>query len=308
MIKVSNLTKRFGSDTAVDDLTFSVERGQVLGFLGPNGAGKSTTMKMISGFLQPDIGTVEIDGIDIQQHPIQAKRKLGYLPEGIPLYSDMPVQSFLSFVAGVRGVRGADLVTRMAEVVSQVQIDNVLTQPIHTLSKGYKRRVGIAQALLHDPEVLILDEPTDGLDPNQKDQITAMIDRISADKAIILSTHILAEVETVCNRVIIINQGQIIADQTPERLVEVSRYHNAVRLQVIEENRENVENELRNIDEVADVRYIEKSNAFHLVSTSGHSLVDQVWRIAHSNGWNVRTLSEEKGELEDVFRQLTGGS
>ncbi len=306
MISVTNLTKRFGHAIAVDDLTFSVNRGEVLGFLGPNGAGKTTTMKMIAGFLKPDLGSVHVDGIDMAQNPIEAKKRLGYLPEGIPLYGDMPVQSFLTFIARIRGFNGSQLAHRIAEVIADVQIGDVLAQPIHTLSKGYKRRVGIAQALMHDPQALVLDEPTDGLDPNQKDQIATLIEKISQKKAIILSTHILTEVESVCNRVMIINQGKVVADQLPTAMAEVSEFHNSVRLQVNECSPEEIEQHLRGVDEVADVLYNKSNGSFRLISKNGSSLVDRVWEVAQSNGWDVRTLSEEKGRLEDVFRQLTG--
>ncbi len=306
MIRVTNLTKRFGEIIAVDDLTFSVRQGEVLGFLGPNGAGKSTTMKMIAGFLKPDLGSVQIDGIDMAHDPIEAKKRLGYLPEGIPLYGDMPVQSFLTFIARIRGFDSSQLANRIAEVITDVQIGDVLEQPIHTLSKGYKRRVGIAQALMHDPQALVLDEPTDGLDPNQKDQIAALIGKISQKKAIILSTHILTEVESVCNRVMIINQGKVVADQLPAAMAEVSEFHNSVHLQLNGCSPEEVGQHLLGIDEVADVLYNKNNGSFRLISKNGYSLVDRVWTVAQSNDWDVRTLSEEKGKLEDVFRQLTG--
>ena len=211
----------------------------------------------------------------------------------------------MTFIAEIRGIRGSRLAERIAEVVSDVQISDVLAQPIHTLSKGYKRRVGIAQALMHDPPALVLDEPTDGLDPNQKDQIAVLIEKISEKKAIILSTHILTEVESVCNRVIVIDRGRVVADQSPNAMVEMSEFHNALRIQVSNRSREEIENSLRGIDDVADVRYIKSNGSFRLISKNGHSLVDQVWGVAQSSGWNIRTLSEEKGELEDVFRQLT---
>lgn len=305
MIRVSNISKRFGSLVAVDNLTLSVQRGEVLGFLGPNGAGKSTTMKIIAGYLEPDQGSVEIDGISMAQSPIEAKGRLGYLPEGIPLYGDMPVLPFLTYIADIRGLRASMRAERIARIVSDMQISDVLAQPIHTLSKGYQRRVGIAQALMHDPPALVLDEPTDGLDPGQKDQVARLIGKISEKKAIILSTHILTEVESICNRVIVVDHGRIVADQATATLSELSAFHNALRIQVLGHDRAQVEECLRGIDDVADVLYITHERSYRLISKHGHSLVDQVWTVARSNGWNVRTLSEEKGELEDVFRQLT---
>lgn len=305
MINVSQLTKRFGNQTVVDNLTFSVERGEVLGFLGPNGAGKSTTMKMISGFLKPDHGSVEIEGLDIETNPIEAKSKLGYLPEGIPLYGDMPVHSFLIFAARIRGLSGSNLTRQIASVVSDVQIEDVLTQPIFTLSKGFKRRVGLALALLHDPAVLVLDEPTDGLDPNQKEQVRALIEKISENKVIILSTHILDEVDSVCSRVIIIDKGQIIVDQTPESLVTASKFHNSVRVQMVDINPAEVLKQLSGIDAIANLQYIEKDKSFHLTAKDGRSVVEELWKVVESNDWKIRTLSEERGDLEDVFRQIT---
>ena len=305
MINVSQLTKRFGNQTVVDNLTFSVERGEVLGFLGPNGAGKSTTMKMISGFLKPDHGSVEIEGIDIEANPIEAKSKLGYLPEGIPLYGDMPVHSFLIFAARIRGLSGSNLTQQIASVVSDVQIEEVLTQPIFTLSKGFKRRVGLALALLHDPGVLVLDEPTDGLDPNQKEQVRTLIEKISENKVIILSTHILDEVDSVCSRVIIIDKGQIIVDQTPESLVTASKIHNSVRVQMVDINPAEVQKQLSGIDAIANLQYIEKDKSFHLTAKDGRSVVEEIWKVVESNDWKIRTLSEQRGNLEDVFRQIT---
>ena len=304
-IKVNQLTKRFGNSTAVDNLSFKVEQGEVLGFLGPNGAGKSTTMKMISGFIKPDVGNVEIDGINVAQDPIATKSRLGYLPEGIPLYSDMPVHSFLAFVGRVRGLRGDTLVNRIRAVSADVQIQNVLTNRISTLSKGYKRRVGLAQALLHDPGALVLDEPTDGLDPNQKEQVRKLIENISHDKAIILSTHILDEVKSICTRVVIINHGKIVVDETPDNLAKVSHQHNSVCLEIYRRNPDEVVEQLQSMDAVSNVQYIENKNSFRISSSSGQSIVNDVWQIADSNGWKIRTLSEEKGDLEDVFRQLT---
>ena len=218
MIEIKNLSKSFGPFRAVDGITFSVERGEVLGFLGPNGAGKSTTMKMITGFLTPTAGTATVCGHDIETDPIGAKRKIGYLPEGAPAYPDMTPAAFLDFVADIRGLAGPGKASRIAEVVGLVHLEGVLHQRIETLSKGFKRRVGLAQAILHDPEVLVLDEPTDGLDPNQKHEVRTLIRRMAKNKAIVLSTHILEEVEAVCTRAIIIAQGRILFDGSPTDL------------------------------------------------------------------------------------------
>lgn len=218
MIEVNQLTKRYGPLTAVDGITFKVEAGEVLGFLGPNGAGKSTTMKMIAGFLAPTSGSVTVCGHDVVEQPIAAKSVMGYLPEGAPSYAEMTVAAFLEFIANVRGLTGADRRGRFEDVVGRLALGRVLNQPIETLSKGYKRRVGLAQAILHDPKVLILDEPTDGLDPNQKHEVRTLIDAMAKDKIIIISTHILEEVDAVCTRAIIIANGRILADDTPGNL------------------------------------------------------------------------------------------
>jgi ABC-2 type transport system ATP-binding protein len=218
MIEISQLTKRYGALTAVDDITFNVGPGEVLGFLGPNGAGKSTTMKMITGFLTPTGGTVRVCGHDVEGAPLAAKACMGYLPEGAPCYAEMSVGSFLGFIADVRGLEGERRRSRLDDVIARLELESVLEQVIETLSKGFKRRVGLAQALLHDPQVLILDEPTDGLDPNQKHQVRTLINAMSKDKIIVISTHILEEVDAVCNRAIIIAAGRILADEAPKAL------------------------------------------------------------------------------------------
>ena len=229
MIAIDGLTKRFGANTAVDDISFSVNRGEVLGFLGPNGAGKSTTMKMITGFLAPTAGTAKVCGFDIQDSPIEAKKKIGYLPEGAPAYPDMTPAAFLDFIARVRNLDGALRKRRIADAVEKTQLGEVLYQSIDTLSKGFKRRVGLAQALLHDPEVLVLDEPTDGLDPNQKHQVRSLIAEMASEKAIVVSTHILEEVQAVCTRAVIIGQGRLLADGTALDLMKRLPEYNADR-------------------------------------------------------------------------------
>jgi ABC-2 type transport system ATP-binding protein len=218
MIEISHLTKRYGSLTAVDDISFAVAPGEVLGFLGPNGAGKSTTMKMITGFVTPTAGSVRVCGHDVEAEPIAAKSCMGYLPEGAPNYPEMTVSAFLEFIANVRGLSGERRKSRLDDVITRLSLASVLPQAIETLSKGFKRRVGLAQALLHDPQVLILDEPTDGLDPNQKHEVRALINAMSKDKIIVISTHILEEVDAVCSRAIIIANGRILADESPKAL------------------------------------------------------------------------------------------
>jgi gliding motility-associated transport system ATP-binding protein len=222
MIEISHLSKRYGALTAVDDISFNVEAGQVLGFLGPNGAGKSTTMKMITGFLTPTAGTVRVCGHDVEADPLAAKACMGYLPEGAPSYAEMSVRNFLEFIADVRGLSGERRRARLDDVIGRLGLSSVLAQVIETLSKGFRRRVGLAQALVHDPQVLILDEPTDGLDPNQKHEVRTLINDMAKDKIIVISTHILEEVDAVCNRAIIIAAGRILVDATPAALASRS--------------------------------------------------------------------------------------
>ena len=231
-IEVKALDKRFGPIHAVRNISFSVNHGEVLGFLGPNGAGKSTTMKMITGFLEPTDGTVLVNGHDVMTDPISVKAAIGYLPEGAPGYAEMTVVRFLEFVAEIRGLVGAERRQRIDKVIELIHLDSVLDQTIDTLSKGFKRRVGVAQALLHDPDVLIMDEPTDGLDPNQKHEVRSLIKEMAENKAIVISTHILEEVDAVCTRAIIIAAGQILFDGTPAELraqSEIKDYDDAFR-------------------------------------------------------------------------------
>ncbi len=218
MIKTQNLSKHYDGLVAVDDLTFSVEPGEVLGFLGPNGAGKSTTMRMLAGFITPTAGSASICGHDVASEPLAAKAALGYLPEGAPSYAEMTVGGFLDFIADLRSLEGGHRKTRLDYVIGRLQLEPVLEQPIETLSKGFRRRVGLAQAIVHDPKVLILDEPTDGLDPLQKNEVRALIGEIASEKTIVISTHILEEVDAVCTRAVIIAHGKLVADGTPAEL------------------------------------------------------------------------------------------
>ncbi len=222
VIEIKSLVKHFGPIQAVRGISFALNKGEVLGFLGPNGAGKSTTMKMITGFLEPTGGTASVCGHDITESPIEAKKKIGYLPEGAPLYGEMTVTAFLNFIADVRGMTGKAREDRIEEVIRKIHLESVRNQTLETLSKGYKRRVGMAHAILHDPEVLIMDEPTDGLDPNQKHEVRTLIKEMASEKAIIISTHILEEVDAVCTRAIIIASGQLLFDGTPKELLAKS--------------------------------------------------------------------------------------
>ncbi len=308
-ISIKHLAKRFGSILAVDGVSFDVERGEVLGFLGPNGAGKSTTMKMVCGFLTPTSGTAVIRGHDIQAEPLAAKRVIGYLPEGAPAYPEMTPESYLHFIADVRGFRRGERRRKVQEVAEMVKLGGVMRQPIDTLSKGYKRRVGLAQALIHDPEVLILDEPTDGLDPNQKHEVRTLIRGMADRKAIVLSTHILEEVEAVCSRAVVIARGRVVADGTPLQLQQRSRYHNAVSLAVRGEGAE-VQRELEQLHNVAAVETLDSHNGqvrCRVFARSGASIVAQLSRHMRDRRWEVDELHVEEGRLDEVFRSLTLG-
>jgi ABC-2 type transport system ATP-binding protein len=308
MLEIRHLVKSFGPLLAVDDVSFSVPKGEVLGFLGPNGAGKSTTMKMITGFLAPTAGTAVICGFDITMQPIAAKRRIGYLPEGAPAYPDMTPADFLDFVAHIRGFSGTEAARRIGRVVEMIRIADVMHQPIETLSKGYRRRVGVAQALLHDPDVLILDEPTDGLDPNQKYEMRKVITAMRQEKAIIISTHLLEEVEAVCNRAIIIAHGRILADGTPAQLAERSRHHNAVRLGIGGGAHPNNRAELAALPGVAAVEPVSDGEGDDIIvfPRDGRSIVAEIADLARERGWTITGLRVERGRLDDVFREITG--
>ena len=303
MIEIKNLTKRFAHHTAVDGLSFQVQQGEVLGFLGPNGAGKSTTMKMLTGFLAPTSGTASILGFDIQSDTLKAQQQIGYLPEGAPCYGDMTVRGFLEFIAEVRGYRGAEKKQRVQRAVEQVELDKVLEQSIETLSKGFKRRVGLAQAILHDPRVLILDEPTDGLDPNQKHQVRKLIQSLAKDKIVIISTHILEEVSAVCTRAVVIAGGKVVADGTPMELESRSRYHQAVTLVAEGELDRAALAALPGVAGVED----NAEGSLTLLAAPGQVIFPQVNELIRQRGWQVKELDVERGRLDEVFRSLTRG-
>ena len=307
MLEIRHLVKYFGPLVAVDDVSFTVPKGEVLGFLGPNGAGKSTTMKMITGFLAPTAGTAIICGHDVGTQPIAAKRHIGYLPEGAPAYPDMTPAAFLDFIAHIRGFSGSEAAQRIGRIVEMIKIREVFNQPIETLSKGFKRRVGVAQALLHDPEVVILDEPTDGLDPNQKYEMRRIISAMRAEKAIIISTHLLEEVEAVCNRAIIIAHGRILADGTPADLARRSRHHNAVRLGIAGGVDSHVRAELTALPGVAAVEPVSDGEGDGLIAfpRAGGAIVADIAVLARERGWTLTGLRVERGRLDDVFREVT---
>ena len=308
MVEIQNLKKTFGEITAVDGVSFTVGQGEVIGFLGPNGAGKSTTMKMITGFLTPTEGTVRVSGFDIQEQPLEAKKRIGYLPEGAPAYLDMTPASFLAFIAKMRGFRGEDIKKRVSDTVEKVNLQTVLDQPIDTLSKGFKRRVGLAQAILHDPEILILDEPTDGLDPNQKHEVRTLIRAMAAEKAIILSTHILEEVQAVCTRAMIIANGKVVTDGTPADLEGQSSNHNTVRLTLRGAEVSDVQAGLANVSGVNRVEELGKDGdlvQFRVFPESGKGIIADVGQYARERQWEVTELFVDKGQLDEVFRSLT---
>ena len=312
MIEIKGLTKTYGQHTVVDNLSFTCSPGEVLGFLGPNGAGKSTTMKMITGFVTPTSGSATVCGYDISESPLEARKRLGYLPEGAPSYPEMTPAGFLEFIADIRGLEGDVRKHRTEEVVDRLNLGPVLHQSIDTLSKGFKRRVGLAQAIIHDPDVLILDEPTDGLDPNQKHEVRELIHSMAEDKLIVISTHILEEVEAVCSRAIIIADGAILADDTPRSLAATSRYHNAVRLTLDSEvDLTAARSAVELLESVASTEIDPRNHALLAIANSGddeHAAWRDVSNLVSEKEWSISSLQLEAGRLEEVFRQITGGA
>lgn len=306
MIKTEHLTKRYDSVTAVDDVTFSVGPGEVLGFLGPNGAGKTTTMRMIAGFVAPTSGKASICGHDIETDPLGAKASLGYLPEGAPTYGEMSVRKFLEFIADLRRLEGTQRKARLDHVIERLQLSSVLDQSIETLSKGFRRRVGLAQAIVHDPPVLILDEPTDGLDPNQKHEVRTLINDMAHDKIIIISTHILEEVDAVCTRAIIIARGKIIADDSPTGLALKSRYYNAVSLQLEQPDQlPAVRAAIAAIPAVAEVEISEREGRLTALPRERAAILPAISELAATKGFKLKELHLEPGRLDEVFRSIT---
>ncbi len=329
LIEVSKLTKRFGDGSgcilAVDGVTFSVEAGEVVGFLGPNGAGKSTTMKMVTGFLTPTSGSARVAGFDVGEETLKAQMRMGYLPEGAPAYPDMTPETFLRFCADARGLSGVAGKDAVHRAVARTNLQGVMRQSVDTLSKGFKRRVGLAQAIMHDPQVLIMDEPTDGLDPNQKHEVRNLIKDMArsdaggnAGKAIILSTHILEEVEAVCTRAIVISKGKVVADCTPAELLAKSRYHHAVTVTLYAPAGSRVREEMLNL---SGVRNVEVAAAQHDRDGAAASftvfpkdtgkaamITPDVLGLCQSRGWRVAGVRSEEGRMDEVFRELTSGA
>ncbi len=311
MIKVQKLRKEFGPKVAVNSISFEVERGEVLGFLGPNGAGKSTSMRMITGFIPPTDGKIFVGGHDMVENPIPAKRLIGYLPENAPSYIDMTVHGFLSFCAEVRGLRGDDTKKAVHRVVEMCFLENVLYQSIDTLSKGYRHRTCLAQSLIHDPEILILDEPTDGLDPNQKFEVRQLIKRMGEKKAIIFSTHILEEVEAVCSRAIIIDRGQIVANGTPAELKGKADSAGVVTLGVVGVPAATLTDKLGQLNSARRsivvkedssrvvVRVFPKAQCLH------GALAAEITDLGAREKWRIEELHTEEGRLDEVFRSIT---
>ncbi|MCH8322428.1 MAG: ABC transporter ATP-binding protein [Proteobacteria bacterium] len=307
MIKAENLSKHYGALKAVDGISFAVKKGEVLGFLGPNGAGKTTTMKLLTGFLAPTAGKITIDGNDISENLKIAQKKIGYLPEGAPLYEEMTPRGFLKFIGAARGLEGLAFLKAFDQVVMNVGLESVLDQRVETLSKGYRSRLGLAQALLHDPEILILDEPTDGLDPNQKHKIRGLIQSLSKNKVIIISTHNLEEVESICSRAIIIHQGKIVADGTPHELKTKSRYYNAVLIRGPVSGHKKLAAALEKLAAISGVEVTREGQSATLavLAAGNKPPVGEIQKQLAKSRWPVEEISVDPGRLEDVFRTLT---
>jgi ABC-2 type transport system ATP-binding protein len=315
MIQVQNLKKTFGPKVAVDDVSFTVEKGEVLGFLGPNGAGKSTTMRMITGFIPPSDGAVSIGGFNVAEHPIAAKRLIGYLPENAPSYADMTVNGFLRFAAELRGFSGEAKEKAVQRVVEMCFLDQVLEQSVETLSKGYRHRTCFAQSIIHDPEVLIMDEPTEGLDPNQKHEVRTLIRRMGEKKAIIFSTHILEEVEAVCSRAIIIDRGKIVANGTPRELKERSENAGTVVLSLgkagaaYDGSGAAITGKINSLPQVEKSVILDDSPLTVRVYPKGDGAMEDLalalGQLALEQRWQIRELHTDAGRLDEVFRSIT---
>ena len=307
MIKVEHLVKKFGLRTAVDDVSFEVEKGTVLGILGPNGAGKTTTIRMIAGYLPPTSGTVAVNGIDVGIDPVPAQKQIGYMPENTPLYDDMTVGGFLSFLAEIRGYSGKERDRRVDAIVEKCMLSSVRRQTIETLSKGYRRRTSLAQTLLHDPAVLLLDEPTEGLDPNQKQVVRDMIGEMSRDKIIMLSTHVLEEVDALCSRVMIISEGRLKADSHPADLKKRSASYNVLTVELLAPAEQALQafGQIPDVEKVVHVAGQGDKQVLQLIPRGKQSLSVSAIEVAARHKWMVTEMRSEPGRLDEVFRQIT---
>ena len=311
LINATNLKKSFDKFIAVDNINLKVDRGEVVGFLGPNGAGKSTTMKMLTGFLEPDDGEIFINGINLKSNPLRAKEYIGYLPEGAPSYSDMIVSDFLTFIGKMRGLSNKILINRLDEMADQINLKEMWNRPVETLSKGFKRRVGIAQALIHDPDILILDEPTDGLDPNQKHEMRNLIRKISKNKAIVISTHILEEVEAVCSRAIIIANGKLLANDTPQNLENKFLNKNTLSIKVSNQINNVVSKDIKSSIKYEEIKIqkLDKSNYTILVSDNKKvPNLNTVLKQINKHKLNITEANFQKINLEEIFRTITSAN
>jgi len=311
LINATNLKKSFDKFIAVDSINLKVDRGEVVGFLGPNGAGKSTTMKMLTGFLEPDDGEIFIKGINLKSNPLKAKEYIGYLPEGAPSYSDMVVSDFLSFIGKMRGLSNKILSNRLNEMAHQINLKEMWNRPVETLSKGFKRRVGIAQALIHDPDILILDEPTDGLDPNQKHEMRNLIRKISKNKAIVISTHILEEVEAVCSRAIIIANGKLLANDTLQNLENKFLNKNTLSIKVSDQINSVVSKDIKSSIKYQEIKIQKLNNSTYTILVSDNKKVpnlNTILKQINKHKLNVTEANFQKINLEEIFRTITSGN
>jgi ABC-2 type transport system ATP-binding protein len=305
MIEVKNLTKSYGGIAAIKNLTFTINKGEVVGFLGPNGAGKSTTMKIITGFMAPTTGVAKVGGIDVFENPIDVKKKIGYLPETPPVYTDMYVKDYLTYVAKLKGVQDSEISAAVQRSIAKTQLQSVQNRLIQNLSKGFKQRVGIAQAIVSDPEVLILDEPTVGLDPKQVAEIRDLIQELKGKHTIILSTHVLSEVQATCERIIIINKGEIVAEDTLANLSKLKTGSRKVILKVRRPN-DSVYSAIKSIAEVSDVHF-DKANTYQVTTSASDEIIEAIATAAIGKNAGLLEISSAKADLEDIFIKLTYG-
>ena len=310
MIEVKNLTKRYGPTVAVDNVSFNAKAGEVLGFLGPNGAGKTTTMRVLTCYLSADEGSATVDGYDVFEHSVEVRKRIGYLPESAPLYSDMGVIDYLKFIAQVRDIPKSQRQQRTKDVIDICGLESVIHKDVGELSRGYRQRLGLAQSLIHDPPILILDEPTSGLDPSQIIEIRNLIKEVGKEKMIIFSTHILPEVSATCSRILIINDGRIVANGSPKSLTDRAKGGEVVDI-TIRGPAEDIETKLRDlnfVNEFSRVNTVDGLFSYRIASEKGKNAAEELFQFVAQNGWSLTELRQESASLEDVFLELTGDS